>query len=142
MLEFCPNTGKKYPEEAVLGEICPYCGEPMKDHYKAAGSETYGKGEISDSLRNFIETIVKEVFIEGKPFDDNRKKGLQLFCGEGGGNYVVLEKNLSDFFKAMEDWDMQKSKSSQLTAVKLARACGLDDSWVDKLTSMKKETKE
>ena len=94
---------------------------------------------ISDLLRQFIEALVEEVVLEGKPFDDKKKKWLQTYSQEEGVDYASLEKNLTDFFEVLEEWKKQKSKSSQLAAQMLATRCSLSEEAVEKLFSSPNE---
>ncbi len=50
---------------------------------------------ISEELRQFIEALVEEVVLDGKPFE-NHKKYLQRFCKGEGVDYNQLETNLTN----------------------------------------------
>jgi chaperonin GroL len=85
---------------------------------------------ISDLLRQFIEALVEEVVIEGKLFDDQKKKYLQRYSEKEGVDYAMLEKNLTEFFEVAEECKSQKSKSGQIAMKALAKDCYLCDTKV------------
>jgi len=80
---------------------------------------------ISEELRQFIEALVNEVVLEGKPFEN--QKYLQLFCRAEGVDYDTLEKNITEFFEVADEWKRLHTKSSLLAAKMLAKACFLSD---------------
>ena len=88
--------------------------------------------EISESLRQFIEALVEEVALDGKPFDA-QKKWLRMYCEAEGLNYETLESNLNDLFEALDGWKKQKSKTSQLAVRMLAKKLYLSENMVEKL---------
>ena len=92
---------------------------------------------ISDLLRQFIKALVEEVVIEGKSFDDQKKKYLKRYSKEEGVDDAALEKNLTEFFIAMEDWKALKSKSSQIAAKMLAKDCYLSEETLEILLASK-----
>lgn len=89
--------------------------------------------DTSDAFREFIAALVEEVVLEGKPFDDKKKKYLQRYSQEEGMDYAALEKNLTDFFEVMEEWKRLKSKSSERLAKLIANDCYLSKEEVEKL---------
>ena len=97
---------------------------------------------ISDLLRQFIEALVKEVVLEGKPFDDQKKKWLQTYSQEEGVDYALLEKNFTDFFEVMEEWKQHGLKSSELMAKMLAKKCYISESEMEKLFSTPRQARE
>lgn len=96
---------------------------------------------ISDLLRQFIEALVEDVVVEGKPFDDKKKKYLQRYSQEEGMDYAALEKNLTDFFEVMEEWKQHGLKSSELMAKMLAKDCYISESEMEKLFSTPSKAK-
>lgn len=95
---------------------------------------------ISDLLHKFIEALVKEVVIEGKPFDDQKKEWLQTYSHEEGVDYATLEKNLMEFFEVMEEWKNQKSKSSQIAAQMLANDSYLSEEVLSRLMNRSQDS--
>ena len=46
----------------------------------------------SPLLRQYIEALVKEVMLEGKTFDNQKKNDLQRYSQDEGVDYATLEK--------------------------------------------------
>lgn len=88
---------------------------------------------ISDLLRQYIEAMVEEVVIKGKPFDDQKKKWLQLYSQEEGVDYATLEKNLTAFFETIEELKSKESTSNERLAKVLAKDCYLEECKAEKL---------
>ena len=83
-------------------------------------------GTCSDDLRQYIEAIIEEVVIEGKPFD-RQKKYLQRFCNSEELDYALLNKNLTSFFETMSEiGSCSKAVISKLVPP-LCRECFLGD---------------
>ena len=94
---------------------------------------------ISDTFREYIEALVEEVVINGESFDA-QKKWLRKNSEAEGVDYATLEKNLIDFFVAMEDWKTLKSKSSQIAAKMLAKDCHLSEETLEILLDSEGKT--
>ncbi len=88
--------------------------------------------QISDELTQFIEALVKEVVLDGKPYE-NRKKYLCIFCQAEGVDEEVLETNLSEFFEIMEEWKLFHTKGSSMMAKMLSGKCYLSEEFVEDL---------
>jgi hypothetical protein len=97
---------------------------------------------ISDLLRKFIKALVKEVVIEGKPFDDQKKEWLQTYSHNEGEDYATLEKNLLEFFEAVDELRIHESKSGERLAKKVAKECYLEEGEVDNLISSVNKARE
>lgn len=97
---------------------------------------------ISDLLRKYIEALVEEVVIEGKPFDNQKKSDLQSFSQEEGVDYVTLEKNLTGFFEAVEELKSHESKAVERLAKILAKDCYLEEGKVNELLEALNEARE
>lgn len=89
---------------------------------------------ISDSLQSFIDSMVEEIVLEGKPFD-TQKKYLKKFCENEGLDPEALESYLEDFFDVMEEWGEMHLKSSKLMAKMLAQNCYISNSLLRTLLS-------
>lgn len=90
------------------------------------------KQTISESLQNYIDFMVEEIVLEGKPFD-SRKKYLKKFSENEGLDYEVLESDLEDFFDVIEEWHKMHMKSSELMAKMLAKDCYISNSILETL---------
>ena len=80
------------------------------------------QGGISENLQRFIDAMVEEIVLEGKPFD-TQKKYLKKFSENEGLDYETLESKLSDFIEVMQEWQDLHTKSSELMAKMLAPRC-------------------
>ena len=89
---------------------------------------------ISEGLQNFIDAMVEEIVLEGKPFD-TQKKYLKKFSENEGLDYETLESKLSDFIEVMQEWQDLHTKSSELMAKMLAKDCYLSESELGRLFS-------
>lgn len=58
--------------------------------------------EISDGLQNFIDSMVEEIVLEGKPFN-TQKKYLKKFSENESLDYEKLEADLSTFIEILEN---------------------------------------
>ena len=87
---------------------------------------------ISDELRQYIETLVEEIVLEGKSFENN-KKYLSRFSEAEGVDYESLETDLYDFFEIMEEWKSFHTKGSRIAAKMLGRACYLSEEMMNRL---------
>lgn len=58
---------------------------------------------ISEELRQFVEAVVEEVILGGKPFDEKKKRWLQRYSEIESMNYDALEKALGELFKTAEE---------------------------------------
>ena len=91
---------------------------------------------ISEELRQFIEALVEEVVLEGKPFEDH-KKYLQRFCEAESIEYESLERDLRDFFEILDEWMSLHTRGSQIAASMLGKKCYLTEEEMNKLFSVK-----
>ena len=87
---------------------------------------------ISDTFREYITELVKEVVINGEPFDA-QKKWLRKNSEAEGLNYETLESNLSDLFDSIKELGEHESKSTERFARNLAKSCYFSETEVDKL---------
>ena len=81
---------------------------------------------ISDLLRQYIEALVKEVIVEGKPFDDH-KNSLRHYSITEGIDYETLEKNLLLLFDIADELKTLESNTVEAMLVITARECHLSD---------------
>lgn len=88
--------------------------------------------QISEELRQYIESMVEEVVLKGKDFESH-KKYLPRFCRVEGIEFESFEKNLTDFFDIMEEWKAYHTKGNSMMAKLLGRACYLSETFIGKL---------
>ncbi len=89
--------------------------------------------EITDLLRQYIEALVEEVVLEGKPFDDQKKRWLQRYCQEEGLDHETLEGNLFQLFDIAVELKTLGSKTLQILFTATAQECLLSEEETDKL---------
>ena len=89
---------------------------------------------ISEDLRQYIEALVEEVVLEGKPFE-NHKKYLCRFCASEGIDYKNLETCLSDLFDTLNDLKDCESKRNERLALILGKECYLSDNKLAQILS-------
>jgi len=89
---------------------------------------------ISEELRQYIEALVEEVVLEGKPFE-NQKKYLQRFCQTEGIDYNQLETNLTTLFETAEELKVHESKGSERLLRLLAKECFISLELINKIVS-------
>jgi hypothetical protein len=111
----------------------------MQDKTAIGNNET--ANTPSKAFREYIESLVEEVVLNGATLNDH-KKYLQRYSQEEDLDYAALEKNLTDFFEVMEEWNRLKSKSSERLAKMLAKECYISESEMEKLFSTPREARE
>lgn len=90
--------------------------------------------EVSLELCQYIEALVEETVLKGKPFEDH-KKYLSRFCGSENIDYNQLETNLKDLFEAAKELKIQESKESERLLRKLGKECYLSEDKIDSIIS-------
>ena len=75
--------------------------------------------EISESLQNYIDSMVEEIVLEGKPFD-SQKKYLKKFSEKEGLDYEAIEKGITELVETMKE--MKTSDSKMLIKLALIQA--------------------
>ena len=88
----------------------------MEDQSLFSGSQPKG---ISEGLQNFINAMVEEIVLEGKPFD-SQKKYLRKFSENEGLDYEALEKSIAELTETLEE--MKSSDSKTLLRLALFQA--------------------
>ena len=74
---------------------------------------------ISDGLQNFIDSMVEEIVLEGKPFD-TQKKYLKKFSENEGLDYEAIKKGIDELVETMRE--MKTSDSKMLIKLALIQA--------------------
>ena len=93
---------------------------------------------ISDLLRQFIEALVEEVLVEGKPFC-NHTVSLRHFSMAEGVDYETLEKNLFLLFEIANELKTLESKTVEALLATTARECYLSEKETERLIQYLKE---
>ena len=87
---------------------------------------------ISDTLRDFIESAVEEVVINGKTFDA-QKYWLRKHSETEGLDYETLENNLNKLFDAIKELEEHESISTERFTRNLVQSCHLSETEAEKL---------
>ena len=78
---------------------------------------------ISEGLQNFINAMVEEIVLDGKPFD-TQKKYLKKFSENEGLDYEVIEKAITELVETMGEMKSTDSKSlMKLALIQSKEAC-------------------
>lgn len=89
---------------------------------------------ISAGLQNFIDSMVEEIVLEGKPFD-TQKKYLRKFSEKEGLDYEQLENNIHTFIDIFENIKKTPNKLMEKFAVEKGHDCYITEIIVTKLLS-------
>ena len=90
--------------------------------------------EISEGLQSFIDSMVEEIVLEGKPFDA-QKKYLKKFSENEGLDYDKLEADITTFIEILDSLKTAFSKLQVKLAEEKGRDCHITDETVKKLVS-------
>ena len=78
---------------------------------------------ISEGLQNFIDAMVEEIVLEGKPFD-TQKKYLKKFSENEGLDYEAIEKAITELVETLSEMKSTDSKSLvKLALIQAKEAC-------------------
>jgi len=88
--------------------------------------------EISEGLQNFIDSMVEEIVLEGKPFDA-QKKYLKKFSENEGLDYDKLEADITTFIEILDSLKTAFNKLQVKLAEEKGRDCHITDETVKKL---------
>ena len=97
--------------------------------------------EISDGLQNFIDSMVEEIVLEGKPFE-NQKKYLKKFSENEGLDYNKLEADISTFIEIVENLKEAPNKLMEKFAEEKGRSCHLSEIVISEILNNSKELKD
>ena len=86
---------------------------------------------FSDTFREYIESLVEEVVVNGEPFDA-QKKWLRKYSEAEGLNYESLENNLNDLFEALKELEENESRVIERSVKASAKDCYLSEDSVNK----------
>ena len=87
---------------------------------------------ISDTFREYIAELVKEVVFNGESFDA-QKKWLRKNSEAEGVSYEAVESNLNDLFEAIKELEGNESKFIERSVRLLAKECYLSEDLLNKL---------
>jgi hypothetical protein len=87
---------------------------------------------ISDGLQNFIDAMVEEIVLEGKPFD-TQKKYLRKFSENEGLDYDKLEADITTFIEILDSLKTAFSKLQVKLAEEKGKECHISEETVKKL---------
>ena len=90
------------------------------------------QGGISENLQRFIDAMVEEIVLEGKPFD-TQKKYLKKFSENEGLNYDKLEADITTFIEILDSLKTAFSKLQVKLAEEKGRECHISEETVKKL---------
>lgn len=88
--------------------------------------------EISERLQRFIDSMVEEIVIEGKPFD-TQKKYLQKYSENEGIDYNKLESDVTTFIEILNSLKTASGNLLVKLAEEKGQACYISQGMVEKL---------
>lgn len=91
-------------------------------------------GAISEGLQRFIDSMVEEIVITGKPFE-SQKKYLRKFSENEGLDYEKLEDDINAFIMVLESLRTAFSKVQVQLAEEKGRECHISEETLQKLVS-------
>ena len=100
---------------------------------KASNSSPNNSPRISEALLNFINAMVEEIVLEGKPFDEQKKKWLKKYSEAEGVNYEKLVIDLTDFFEVFNEYSTIKSEQIKRMIKQQGSQCYITDETFEKL---------
>ena len=96
--------------------------------------------KISEGLQNFIDSMVEEIVLEGKPFN-TQKKYLKKFSENEGLDYDKLEADISTFIEILENLENVSSNLMERLAIEKGTDSYISSSVVKKLLGKYKTPK-
>ena len=86
-------------------------------------SNSHSQGGISENLQRFIDSMVEEIVLDGKPFD-TQKKYLKKFSENEGLNYETIENGITELIETLGEMKSTDSKSlMKLALIQAKEAC-------------------
>ena len=82
--------------------------------------------EISANLQNYIDSMVEEIVLEGKPFN-TQKKYLKKFSESEGLDYEHLEQSITIFIEIFENIKKTPNTLMEKLAVEKGQDCYISD---------------
>lgn len=96
---------------------------------------------ISETLQNYIDSMVEEIVLEGKPFDA-QKKYLRKFSEKEGLNYDKLEEDINTFLEILESLETAFNKPQVKLAEEKGRECYISEGTIKKLVTHSSQPKQ
>lgn len=96
---------------------------------------------ISEGLQNFIDAMVEEIVLEGRPFD-TQKKYLKKFSENEGLDYDKLEADIITFIEILDCLKTAFNKLHVKLAEEKGRECYISEAMVGKLLKNSKEASD
>ena len=88
--------------------------------------------EISEGLQNFIDSMVEEIVLEGKPFD-TQKKYLKKFSENEGLDYNRLERDIYTFMEIMANLSISSNRLMSKLAEEKGHDCYMSEECIIKI---------
>ena len=88
--------------------------------------------EISEGLQNFIDSMVEEIVLEGKPFD-TQKKYLKKFSENEGLDFNKLEADVTTFIEILDSLKKAFSNLQVKLVKEKGKECYISGDLVEKL---------
>jgi TPR repeat protein len=95
---------------------------------------------ISEGLQKFIDSMVEEIVLEGKPFD-TQKKYLKKYSENEGLDYDKLEADINTFIAILDSLSKAFSKVQVKLAEEKGKECHISDDMLKKLLSHSSDPK-
>ena len=93
---------------------------------------------ISETLQNYIDSMVEEIVLEGKPFD-TQKKYLKKFSENEGLDYDKLEADIVTFIEIIENLKESPNKLMEKFAEEKGRSCHISEIVISELLNNSKQ---
>lgn len=87
------------------------------------------KDGISENLQRYIDSLLEEIVLEGKPFD-SQKKYLKKFSENEGLDYEALEKGIAELTETLMEMSSSDSKTLMRLALFQAKECYVSEAEV------------
>ena len=95
---------------------------------------SYRPATISEGLQNFIDSMMEEIMLEGKPFD-SQKKYLKKFCENEEIDYNKLEADIIIFIEILESLKSSFNNLLVKLAEEKARECYVSEKTIKRLVN-------
>ncbi len=91
------------------------------------------QSRISPELQEYINELVKEVVLNGKDFN-SQKKWLKKYVEAENGDFDTLNENLEEFIEALPEYKISNSKFMKKQVEMLAKTCYITNETFSKLS--------
>ena len=97
--------------------------------------------EISEGLQNFIDSMVEEIVLEGRPFD-KQKRYLKKFSENEGVDYDKLEADINTFLEILQSLKFAFDKLQVKLAEDKGRECHISENTIKKLVKYSSDPRQ